>query len=103
MGTDERGQAALAKLHFPGLGKDGAEFLVARRIGAVGIDTPSIDYGQTKTFETHVALMTRNTPAFENLGDISALPPTGSTIIALPMMIEGGSGGLPRIVTHLPE
>ena len=30
MGTAERGEAAVAKLHFPGLGKDGAELLVAR-------------------------------------------------------------------------
>lgn len=103
MGTDERGQEAVAKLHFPGLGKDGAELLVERGIGAVGIDTPSIDYGQSKNFETHVALMTNNIPAFENVGDMSALPPTGSTIIALPMKIEGGSGGPLRIVAHLRE
>jgi kynurenine formamidase len=103
MGTAERGAAAVAKLHFPGLGKDGAELLVARRIGAVGIDTPSIDYGQSKNFETHVALMTNDIPAFENVADMSALPPTGATIVALPMKIEGGSGGPLRIVAHLPE
>ncbi len=103
MGTNERGEQAVAKLHFPGLGKDGAELLVERGIGAVGIDTPSIDYGQSRNFETHVALMTNNIPAFENVGDMSALPPTGSTIIALPMKIEGGSGGPLRIVAHLPD
>ena len=103
MGTAERGEAAVAKLHFPGLGKDGAELLVARGIGAVGIDTPSIDHGQSKNFETHVALMTNDIPAFENVADMSALPPTGATIVALPMKIEGGSGGPLRIVAHLPE
>jgi kynurenine formamidase len=103
MGTAERGDAAVANLHFPGLGKDGAELLVARGIGAVGIDTPSIDHGQSKNFETHVALMTRGIPAFENVGDMSALPPTGATVVALPMKIEGGSGGPLRIVARLPE
>ena len=103
MGTAERGEAAVAKLHFPGLGKDGAELLVARGIGAVGIDTPSIDHGQSKNFETHVALMTNDIPAFENVADMSALPPTGATIVALPMKIEGGSGGPLRIVAHVPE
>jgi len=34
---------------------------------------------------------------------MSALPPTGSTIVALPMKIEGGSGGPLRIVAHLPD
>lgn len=102
MGTAERGANAVAKLHFPGLGADGAALLVARRIGAVGIDTPSIDHGQSKDFATHVELMTNNIPAFENVADMSALPATGSTIIALPMKIEGGSGGPLRIVAFLP-
>ena len=103
MGTAERGAEAVAKLHFPGLGVDAAELLVQRGIGAVGIDTPSIDHGQSTNFETHVALMTNNVPAFENVDDMSELPPTGSTIVALPMKIEGGSGGPLRIVAWLPE
>ena len=102
MGTDERGQAAVQKLHFPGLSVEAAALLVARKIGAVGIDTPSIDYGQSKDFAAHVELMTHNIPAFENVADMSGLPPTGSTIVALPMKIEGGSGGPLRIVAHLP-
>ena len=102
MGTDERGEAAVPKLHFPGLSKEGAALLVVRKIGAVGVDTPSIDYGQSKDFAAHVELMTHNIPAFENVADMSGLPPTGSTIIALPMKIEGGSGGPLRIVAHLP-
>jgi kynurenine formamidase len=103
MGTAERGAEAVADLHFPGLGLDGAELLVARGIGAVGIDTPSIDYGQSTDFEAHVELMTNNIPAFENVAEMSELPATGSTIIALPMKIEGGSGGPLRIVARLPK
>jgi len=103
MGTEERGESAVPKLHFPGLGDDGAALLVARGIGAVGIDTPSIDYGQSKTFATHVKLMPNNIPAFENVADMRALPATGSTIVALPMKIEGGSGGPLRIVARLPD
>lgn len=102
MGTAERGNDAVPKLHFPGLGLDGAKLLISRGISAVGLDTPSIDYGQSKDFSTHVALMTNNIPAFENVADMSELPPTGATIIALPMKIEGGSGGPLRIVAHIP-
>jgi kynurenine formamidase len=102
MGTAERGNDAVSNLHFPGLGLDGAELLVSRGISAVGLDTPSIDYGQSKDFSTHVALMTNNIPAIENVGDMSELTPTGTTIIALPMKIEGGSGGPLRIVAHIP-
>lgn len=102
MGTAERGKAAVAKLHFPGLSKAGAALLARRKIAAVDLDTPSIDYGQSKDFAAHVELMTKNLPAFENVADMSALPPTGSTIIALPIKIEGGSGGPLRIIAHLP-
>lgn len=102
MGTAERGADAVPKLHFPGLGADGAALLVKRGIAAVGLDTPSIDRGQSKDFAAHVELMTNNVPAFENVADMSALPATGSTIIALPMKIEGGSGGPLRIVAHVP-
>ncbi|CTQ33833.1 cyclase family protein [Jannaschia rubra] len=103
MGTAARGEEAVKDLHFPGLGTDGAILLVERGIGAVGIDTPSIDYGQSADFATHVELMTNGIPAFENVADMSDLPPTGSTIVALPMKIEGGSGGPLRIVAHLSE
>jgi kynurenine formamidase len=103
MGTAERGAEAVAKLHFPGLGTEGAELLIERGIDAVGIDTPTIDNGQSADFATHVALMTHNIPAIENVADMAELPPTGATIIALPMKIEGGSGGPLRIVAHVPE
>lgn len=102
MGTDERGPNAVAKLHFPGLSERAAALLVDRKIGAVGIDTPSIDRGQSKKFASHVRLMTNNIPAFENVADMRKLPPTGATIIALPMKIDGGSGGPLRIIAHLP-
>ena len=47
--------------------------------------------------------MTNDIPAFENVSDMLWLPPTGATIVALPMKIEGGSGGPLRIVAMLPE
>src|SRR5690606_26149255 len=43
LGTAERGDAAVAKLHFPGLHPDAAKFLAdARQVKAVGLDTASI-------------------------------------------------------------
>ncbi|MEE9270241.1 MAG: cyclase family protein [Candidatus Krumholzibacteria bacterium] len=103
MGTDERGAAAVAKLHFPGLHPGGAEWLVANRsIHAIGLDTPSIDYGQSTLFESHRILFDKNIPAFENVANLDQLPATGATVIALPMKIAGGSGGPLRIVAWVP-
>lgn len=98
MGTDERGAGAVPKLHFPGLSPDAARWLTANRsIKAIGLDTPSIDYGQSTLFESHQILFAKNVPAFENLGDMSALPADGFVVIAMPMKIGGGSGGPLRV------
>ena len=103
LGTDERGPAAVAKLHFPGLGAEAAAWLAdTRKIGAVGLDTASIDHGPSERFETHVALFRRGVPAFENVANLDQLPVTGAFVIALPMKIKGGSGGPLRIVALLP-
>jgi kynurenine formamidase len=99
LGTAERGEGAVPKLHFPGLHPDAARWLVANRpIKAIGIDTASIDYGQSTLFESHRILYDRNIPAFENLTALDRLPVTGAHIVALPMKIRNGSGAPLRAV-----
>ena len=73
-----------------------------RPVKAVGIDTASIDYGQSARFETHRALYARNIPGFENLTGLERLPLRGASIVALPMKIGGGSGAPLRAVAILP-
>jgi kynurenine formamidase len=73
-----------------------------RGVKAVGIDTASIDYGQSTRFETHVALLSRNVPVFENLANLHDLPPRDFDVIALPMKIAGGTGGPLRIIAVVP-
>jgi kynurenine formamidase len=103
LGTAERGEGAVAKLHFPGLHPEAARWLIGNRsVKAVGIDTASIDYGQSSLFETHRALFERDIPAFENLAGLDRLPPRGAVVIALPMKIKGGSGAPLRAVAILP-
>jgi kynurenine formamidase len=104
LGTVLRGEEGARQLHFPGLHPDAARWLVDnRRIGAIGIDTASIDYGQSTLFESHRTLYARDIPAFENLAALDRLPPTGASIIALPMKIGGGSGAPLRAVAVLPR
>ncbi len=99
MGTDERGPGAVAKLHFPGLHPDAARWIVSNRsVKAVGLDTPSIDTGQSTLFESHRILFERDIPAFENLANLEQLPAKNFQVIALPMKIKGGSGGPLRVI-----
>ena len=104
LGTDQKGPDAVKDLHFPGLHPDAAKWLIEnRKIHAVGLDTASIDYGQSTTFDSHVALMTNNIPAFENVANLDKLPAKGFHVVALPMKIKGGSGAPLRIVAFVPS
>jgi kynurenine formamidase len=99
MGTAGTGEAAAAELSFPGLHPDAARWLVENRdISAVGLDTPSIDHGPSTLFESHRILFKENIFALENVANLAQLPATGAVIIALPMLMEGGTGGPIRIV-----
>ena len=103
LGTAERGPEAVAKLHFPGLSEELARFLVEqRKVAAVGLDTASLDYGQSKDFVAHRILLGANIPGFENVANLDRLPPKGALVVALPVKIRGGSGGPLRIVARIP-
>jgi kynurenine formamidase len=104
LGTAMTGEAAVAELHFPGISAEAAQWLVDNRaIVAVGIDTPSIDRGQSVDFRAHVILYAENIAGFENVANMETLPATGSYVVALPMKIQGGSGGPLRIVAFVPH
>jgi kynurenine formamidase len=103
-GTDKKGDSAIAQLHFPGIDPQLAEWLLKnRKIKAVGIDTPSIDYGQSSDFKTHRILLAENIPVFENVAHMDLLPATSAYIVALPMKIKNGSGGPLHIIAFVPR
>jgi kynurenine formamidase len=95
---------ATDKLHFPSYGADAAQLLVTeRRAGALGVDTASIDYGQSRDFIVHQIANGASVPGLENIANLGRLPARGAWIIALPMKIAGGSGGPLRIVALIPR
>lgn len=99
LGTELTGPDAVAMLHFPGLDPEAAKWLVEQRdIAAIGLDTPSIDYGQSTLFDSHVILFKAEIPAFENVANLDRLPDRDFLVVALPMKIQGGSGGPLRII-----
>jgi len=104
LGTDQLGPEAVAKLHFPGLAPDASLWLAQHRaVKAIGIDTASIDHGQSERFQTHVTLFKHNIPAFENVANLHLLPAHGATVVALPMKIASGTGAPLRIVASIPD
>ena len=102
LGDDTPNDAS--KLSFPSFGEEAARLLVQeRRAGALGIDVASIDYGRSKDFIVHRVAAAENVPGLENLTALDQLPPRGAIVMALPMKIEGGSGGPARVVALVPR
>ncbi|HKH72132.1 MAG TPA: cyclase family protein [Vicinamibacterales bacterium] len=102
LGDDTPGDAS--KLSFPSFGEDAARLLVeARGAAALGVDTASIDYGRSTDFKVHRIAAARNVPGLENLTSLDKLPPRGAIVVALPLKIEGGSGGPLRAIALVPK
>lgn len=102
LGDDTPGDAT--NLHFPAYGVEAARFLVEeRRIGALGVDTASIDYGASQDYPVHQIANGADVPGLENVANLDQLPTVGAWIVALPMKIARGSGGPVRIIALLPE
>ncbi len=102
LGDDTPGDAS--NLHFPSFGEDAARLLIAeRQVALIGVDTASIDYGQSQDFIVHQVAGAADVPGLENATNLDKLPATGAWLIALPMKIEAGSGGPVRAVALLPQ
>ncbi|HKY97200.1 MAG TPA: cyclase family protein [Gemmatimonadaceae bacterium] len=102
LGDDTPGE--VSRLHFPSFSEQSARLLIEQRNAkAIGVDVASIDYGQSKDFLVHRIAAGRNVPGLENLTNLDQLPPTGAQVIALPIKIEGGSGGPVRVIALIPR
>ena len=102
LGDDTPNDAS--KLSFPSYGAEAAKQLIEERhVAALGIDTASIDYGPSTDFMVHRIAGANNVPGLENLTNLDQLPARGALVVALPMKIEGGSGGPLRAIAILKK
>jgi kynurenine formamidase len=102
LGDDTPGDAS--NLHFPSYGREAAALLVEeRKVAALGVDTASIDHGPSTDFVVHRVAAAANVPGLENVAHLEELPATGAWVLALPVKVEGGSGGPARIVALVPR
>ena len=87
--------------HFPGFGLDAVEFLLTRRsIRGIGVDTLSLDPGNSTTFEVHNRLLGADRYGIENVANLSALRPRGAVVSVGVVPWEEGSGGPMRLLAY---
>ncbi len=100
LGSDKFGDTK--HLHFPGISKEAAQYLVDKKVKAIGLDTPSLDPGVSSEFWAHRVILGANIYGIENIANLQAVPPTGAMLIVAPMKIQGGSGAPARIYAIFP-
>lgn len=85
-------------MHFPGFSADAATLLAeSRDVAALGIDTPSVDYGLSTAYEVHHITLPRQIYNVENAAHLTDLPPTGFTVVVAPINVKGASGAPARV------
>jgi kynurenine formamidase len=85
-------------LHFPGIHPEAAALLVEERdIVGAGVDTVSLDYGQSSDFGAHYALLGAGKYGLENLAGLAGAPASGATLIVGGPKHREASGGPSRV------
>jgi kynurenine formamidase len=84
--------------HFPGFGPDAADLLIRRGAQAIGVDTLSLDPGNSTTFEVHVEWLDDERYGLENVANLGSIPARGATLTVGVIPWEEGSGGPCRLL-----
>jgi kynurenine formamidase len=94
-----KGGDAFPNYHFPGFSEEAAMWLAQRRdVSAIGVDTISLDPGNSTTFPVHISFLATDRYGLENLNNLDEIPPRGATAYVGLIPWEDGSGGPCRVI-----
>lgn len=86
-------------MHFPGFHPEAIAMLVdGRQVVGIGVDTLSLDFGQSKDFAVHYGWLPTNRWGMECMAGLGGLPASGATLIAGAPKVKGATGGPARIL-----
>jgi kynurenine formamidase len=96
-----KGAPSFPGYHFPGFSVDAAMWLVEHRdITGIGVDTISLDPGNSTTFPVHVNFLATDRYGLENLNNLDRIPPRGALAYVGLIPWEEGSGGPCRVIAN---
>lgn len=93
--------------HYPGFGRDSAEFLTKERdvlgVGTEAIGTDAASGAQADpAFPNHFIMHGAGKFGLTQLANVDRLPPTGAVVVATPLKIVRGSGSPVRVIAIVP-
>ena len=99
LGTDKfRNVDAEGIMHFPGFHPETIAMLVdGRQAVGIGVDTLSLDFGQSKDFAVHYGWLPTNRWGMECMAGLGTVPASGAILIAGAPKVKGATGGPARI------
>ena len=96
-----RNTGADGKFHFPGFSEEAVRWLLERRNPTcIGVDTLSLDPGNSTTFPVHKLLLGADRYGLEGLANLKRIPARGATAYVGLVPWQDGSGGPCRVIAR---
>ncbi len=86
------------KFAFPGFSKAATDMLAGLDVACIGVDTLSLDPGNSADFAVHFSWLPGGRYGIENLNNLDTLPATGATVMVGAPKHAGGTGGPARVL-----
>lgn len=86
------------KFAFPGFSKAATDMLAGLNVACIGVDTLSLDPGNSADFAVHFSWLPGGRYGIENMANLDGLPATGATVVVGAPTHKGGTGGPARVL-----
>ncbi len=85
-------------LAFPGFAREATDMLLEMDVAAIGVDTLSLDPGNSADFAVHFSWLPAGRYGIENLANLDRMPAAGATVFVGAPKHRGGTGGPARVM-----
>jgi len=85
----------------PGLSVSAAKYLASKKIGLVGIDSPSIDLGKDSKFSVHQIFAKKGMLIVENLANLDKIKSSKFHLVVLPLKLKNATGSPVRAIAFV--
>lgn len=89
---------ATGTLAFPGFGKSATDLLQQTAAASIGVDTMSLDPGNSADFAVHYSWLPSGRFGIEGLANLDQLPAKGANVFIGAPKHRGGTGGPARVI-----
>lgn len=86
---------------FPGFSKAATDMLADMDVAGIGVDTLSLDPGNSADFAVHTSWLPGGRYGIENLAGLDRVPPVGATVVVGAPTHRRGTGGPARVIAIL--